>query len=201
MRKKSNNSYRPSKFVSAGKHSNWDKKVKTLEENDLFEMLDRLKEDPFILILDQVQDPHNLGACLRTADGTGVHAVITPKNKSAPVTDVVRKVSCGASENIPVYRVINLARVMKKLKKRGIWIVGTSDATKDTIYTTDLKGALAITMGAEGKGIRRLTMENCDFLVQIPMQGKVPCLNVSVATGVSLFEALRQRQNLSKKSL
>jgi 23S rRNA (guanosine2251-2'-O)-methyltransferase len=148
---------------------------------------------PLVLILDCITDPHNFGACLRTADAAGVTCVIVPKDKSAPVTETVRRVSCGGADHVPIVRVTNLARTMEKLKKAGLWLVGTSDAATQTLYQTDLKGPIGIVMGAEGDGMRRLTEENCDFLVNIPMGGSVECLNVSVATGVCLFEAVRQR--------
>lgn len=148
---------------------------------------------PFLLILDCVQDPHNLGACLRTADAAGVDAIIIPKDKSTAVTPVVRKVACGAAETVPVISVTNLARTMQELKDAGIWIAGSAGDAPQTIYQANLKGPLAIVAGAEGDGMRRLTKENCDFLVSIPMFGSVSSLNVSVAVGVMLFEAVRQR--------
>ena len=162
-------------------------------EDDLVRLLDNLKEDPFLLILDGVQDPHNLGACLRSADAAGVHAVIVPKDKSVGLTPVARKVSCGASEIVPVVQATNLARVMEILKSRNIWLFGTDDEAEKTLYQADLKGPLALVMGAEGTGMRRLTRNSCDVLMSIPMQGSVSSLNVSVASGVCLFEALRQR--------
>ncbi|MFU8893122.1 MAG: 23S rRNA (guanosine(2251)-2'-O)-methyltransferase RlmB [Luteolibacter sp.] len=150
---------------------------------------------PFLLILDCVQDPHNLGAILRSADGAGVHCVIAPKDKSCGLTETVRRVSVGAADHVPFAQVTNLARVMEKLKAAGVWIVGTSDhSASRLLYDLDLTGPLAIVMGSEDKGMRRLTEENCDFLAALPMAGKVECLNVSVATGVCLFEAVRQRR-------
>lgn len=148
---------------------------------------------PFLLILDCVQDPHNLGAILRTADGAGVHAVIAPKDKAVGITETVRRVSVGAADHIPFIQVTNLARTMEQLKEAGVWFVGTSDRAEKTLYELDLRGPLALVLGAEEKGMRRLTEENCDFLANLPMAGKVECLNVSVATGVCLFEAVRQR--------
>ncbi len=149
---------------------------------------------PFLLILDCVQDPHNLGAILRSADGAGVHCVIAPKDKSCGLTETVRRVSVGAADHVPFAQVTNLARMMEKLKAAGVWIVGTSDhSASRSLYDLDLTGPLAIVMGSEDKGMRRLTEENCDFLAALPMAGKVECLNVSVATGVCLFEAVRQR--------
>ena len=149
--------------------------------------------DELVLILDCIQDPHNLGAILRTADGAGVKAVIAPKDKSASITETVRRISVGAADSIPFIQATNLSRAMGFLKEMGYWFVGTSDANDQMIYDVDLKGKMALVMGAEGKGMRRLIEENCDFLVKIPMQGEVPCLNVSVATGVCLYEAVRQR--------
>lgn len=150
---------------------------------------------PFLLILDTVQDPHNLGACLRSANAAGVHAVIIPKDKSVGMTDVVKKVACGAAEVTPVFQVTNLARTMESLKERGVWIYGTSDDATATIYQQNFHGPIALVMGNEGFGMRRLTRELCDFLFKIPMYGSVECLNVSVATGVCLFEVVRQRNN------
>lgn len=169
-------------------------KLKSWTENDLYDLLDGLEETPFLLVLDGVTDPHNLGACLRTAEGAGVHAVIAPKDNAASITPTVRKVASGAAEVVPFIPVTNLARTLDMLKERGIWLTGTSDKAKQTLYQADLKGAIALVMGAEGAGIRRLTEERCDYLISIPMQGQVSSLNVSVATGVCLYEALRQRQ-------
>ncbi len=152
-----------------------------------------LSSDAFLLILDSIQDPHNLGACLRTADAAGVDAVIAPKDRAVAITQTVRHVAEGGAERIPFIRVTNLARTMKELQKAGLWLVGTADGARDSIFEADLTGPLAIVMGSEGKGMRRLTRENCDFLVRIPMLGQVECLNVSVAAGVCLFEAVRQR--------
>ena len=167
---------------------------KPLGDNELLSWLEAEKQPPFLLILDTVTDPHNLGACLRSAEAAGLHGVIAPKDKSVGLTPAVRKVASGAAEIIPFYQVTNLARTIRTLKERGVFIVGTllnDEAT--SLYDTDLKGALAIVMGAEGQGMRRLTIEHCDVLVYIPIVGQVESLNVSVATGVCLFEALRQR--------
>lgn len=150
--------------------------------------------NPLLLVLDGVTDPHNLGACLRSADAAGVTAVIVPKDKSADLTPVVRKVACGAAEAMPFARVTNLARCLQSLKEAGVWIIGTTGYTDTVIYDQDLRGPVALVMGAEGEGMRRLTTEQCDFLVKLPMVGTVESLNVSVATGVCLFEALRQRR-------
>ena len=166
---------------------------KPLNEGDLGELLEG-QEAPLLLILDCVQDPNNLGAILRTADGAGVTAVISPKDKAVGLTDTVRRVAVGAAESVAFVKVTNLARTMSDLKERGIWFVGTSDRAEQSLYDTDLKGPIAIVMGREGEGMRRLTEEQCDFLVKFPMKGKVDCLNVSVSAGVCLYEAVRQRE-------
>lgn len=160
----------------------------------LEELLDRTEGAPLLLVLDGVTDPHNLGACLRTADAAGAQAVIVPKDKSATLNATVRKVACGAAEVIPLVAVTNLARTLEKLQRRGVWIVGTAGEAGRELYDQDLRGPLALVMGAEGKGMRRLTREHCDFLVRLPMAGSVSSLNVSVATGICLFEAVRQRR-------
>lgn len=166
-------------------------------EGDLESLLNALDVPPFLLILDAVTDPHNLGACLRSADAAGVHAVIVPKDKSAPLNAVAKNVASGAAEHVPLIRVTNLARTMKWLQERSIWITGAAGEAQQDIYQTDFSGACALVMGAEGSGLRRLTREHCDQLTRIPMAGSVSSLNVSVATGVCLFEALRQRQSQS----
>ncbi|UUE56920.1 23S rRNA (guanosine(2251)-2'-O)-methyltransferase RlmB [Pectobacterium aroidearum] len=168
------------------------KEGRKYQENDLPALLDNL-ETPFLLILDGVTDPHNLGACLRNADGAGVHAVIVPRDRSAQLNATVKKVACGAAETVPVISVTNLARTMRLLQERNIWIVGTAGEADHTLYQSKLTGPLALVMGAEGEGMRRLTREHCDELISIPMAGSVSSLNVSVATGVCLFEAVRQR--------
>ena len=162
-------------------------------EQMLDELLDRLEVPPLLLVLDGVTDPHNLGACLRTADAAGVHAVIIPKDKSATLNATVRKVACGAAEVVPLVAVTNLARALEKLRQKGLWVVGTAGDAEQTLYQQDMTGPLIVVMGAEGTGMRRLTREHCDYLVHLPMQGTVSSLNVSVATGVCLFEAQRQR--------
>ena len=162
-------------------------------EDDLLQALSGQEKLPFLLILDGVTDPHNLGACLRTADAVGVQAVIIPKDKSASLSPVVRKVACGAAETVPLVRVTNLARFMRRLRDDGVWLIGTAGEAGSTLYQADFSGPVALVMGAEGKGMRRLTREHCDLLISIPMQGQVDSLNVSVATGVCLYEALRQR--------
>lgn len=162
-------------------------------EDDLLSQLAGGDEPPFLLVLDGVTDPHNLGACMRTADAVGVQAVIVPKDKSASLTPVARKVACGAAETVPFVRVTNLARFLRTLKDQGVWLIGTAGEAKATLFQADFKGPVALVMGAEGKGMRRLTREHCDQLINIPMLGHVDSLNVSVATGVCLYEALRQR--------
>lgn len=162
-------------------------------ETDLDLFLSDLPKDKFILVLDGVTDPHNLGACIRTADAAGVDAVIAPRDRSAPLNSTASKVACGAAETIPYFQVTNLVRTLKQLQESGVWIVGTAGEVAESIYSTDLSGPVALVMGAEGRGIRRLTRENCDCLINIPMAGDVSSLNVSVATGIALFEVVRQR--------
>ncbi|MFM2276534.1 MAG: rRNA ((2251)-2-O)-methyltransferase RlmB [Pseudomonadota bacterium] len=151
------------------------------------------RANPLILVLDGVTDPHNLGACLRVADGAGVHAVIAPKDHAAGINATVAKVASGAAETVPYFMVTNLARTLNELKDRDIWVIGTSDVATKTLYQADLKRPVALVLGAEGAGMRQLTTKTCDDLVSIPMQGAVESLNVSVASGVCLFEAVRQR--------
>lgn len=169
-----------------------------LSERDLFTLLgQRLQSErkpPFLLVLDEVQDPHNLGACLRSANAAGVDAVIIPQDRSASMTPTVRKIAAGAAEMTPLFRVTNLATTLTKLKKAGVWCYGLDQSGTQLIYDTTLTGALALVLGAEGKGLRRLTKERCDGLIAIPMAGNVSSLNVSVAAGICLFEAVRQRQ-------
>lgn len=162
-------------------------------ENDLDGILDAVSGPVLLLILDGIQDPHNLGACLRSADAAGVHAVIAPKDKSVGMTPTVAKVASGAAETVPFIQVTNLARTLRALQERNIWIYGAAAEAEKTLYEADLKGSVALVLGAEGSGLRRLTREHCDFLLNIPMKGSVSSLNVSVATGVFLFEAVRQR--------
>jgi 23S rRNA (guanosine2251-2'-O)-methyltransferase len=164
-----------------------------LGEGALDDILDAAGATPLVLVLDGVQDPHNLGACLRTADACGVHAVVVPRDRAASLSPIVRKVASGAAETVPLIQVVNLARTLKWLKERGLWLVGTDDEAPQSLHAADFKGPLAIVMGGEGAGMRRLTKEHCDSLVAIPMAGVVESLNVSVATGVVLFEAIRQR--------
>jgi 23S rRNA (guanosine2251-2'-O)-methyltransferase len=164
-------------------------------EGRLDAILDAIDGEPLVLVLDGVQDPHNLGACLRTADAAGVHLVVVCKDRSAGITPVVRRAASGAAETLAIIQATNLSRVLRNLKKRGIWLAGTSDNAPDSLYSTDLTGPLALVMGNEGSGLRRLTSELCDYLVSIPMSGGVESLNVSVATGVCLYEINRQRHS------
>ncbi len=166
---------------------------KEMQESDLLAALENWDVPPLLLVLDGVTDPHNLGACLRSADAAGVRAVIVPRDKSASLNPTVRKVACGAAESVPLVRVTNLARFLRSIQELGVWVIGTAGEADATLYQADFKGATALVMGAEGKGMRRLTREHCDALINIPMRGQVESLNVSVATGVCLFEALRQR--------
>lgn len=159
------------------------------------ESLDAEDKAPFFLILDQIQDPHNLGACLRTAEGAGVDAVVLPRDGAVPVNDTVRRVAAGAADRMPVFYVTNLGRVLEKLKNMGLWTTGTANEANCSLYQLDFTGPAAIVMGAEGKGLRRLTRQHCDQLVSIPMAGDVSSLNVSVATGIILYEVVRQRSD------
>ncbi len=167
-----------------------------LSENDLKNAVDSLEEPALFLVLDNVQDPHNLGACLRTADATKVHGIIITKDNSTGITPTVCKVACGAAEIVPVYSVTNLARTLRWLKNEGLWIVGAAGETTQTFYQVDFSIPTALVIGAEGQGLRRLTKEQCDFLISIPMFGTVESLNLSVATGVLLYEVVRQRNKL-----
>lgn len=167
--------------------------AKTYAESDLDSLLNSISGPLFLLVLDGVQDPHNLGACLRSADAAGIHAVIAPKDKSVGLTPTVAKVASGAAQTVPFIQVTNLARTLRELKERNIWIYGAEASAEKTLYQTDLKGSIALVLGAEGSGLRRLTREHCDVLMNIPMNGSVSSLNVSVATGIFLFEAVRQR--------
>ena len=167
--------------------------VKLPDEDALFARLETLDEAPLLLVLDGVTDPHNLGACLRTADAAGVHAVIIPRDNAVGLTPAARKVASGAADSVLLVQVTNLSRTLEKLQRAGVWIVGTAGDAETSLYEQDLTGPLAIVMGAEGKGLRRLTRERCDYLVSLPMRGQVESLNISVATGICLYEALRQR--------
>ncbi len=184
------------KMAEGGRHQGIamrSKARKVLDENDLEDLLERSEKTPFLLILDGVQDPHNLGACLRTADAAGVLAVIVPVHRGVGITSTVRKVATGAAESVPLIQVNNLARLLDLLKQRGIWLIGTAGEATTSLHEQDLTGPLALVMGAEDKGMRRLTREACDALIHIPMQGVVESLNVSTATAVCLYEAVRQR--------
>lgn len=163
------------------------------QEADLLRMVDEKAGPLLILVLDGVTDPHNLGACIRSADAAGVDAVVVPRDKSADLTPAARKVACGAAEVVPFARVTNIARTLDALKARNVWVFGAAGEAEKSIYDNDLTGSMALVMGAEGQGLRRLTREHCDFLVKLPMVGSVSSLNVSVATGICLFEVVRQR--------
>jgi 23S rRNA (guanosine2251-2'-O)-methyltransferase len=169
-------------------------RVETVQvAHSLDDLLDEVQGPPLLLVLDGVTDPHNLGACLRVADGAGAHAVIAPKDHAVGINATVAKVASGAAETVPYFMVTNLARTLGELKERSIWVVGTSDDAPRTLYQADLKGPTALVLGAEGSGMRQLTRKTCDELVSIPMSGAVESLNVSVASGVCLYEARRQR--------
>ncbi|MFT5032229.1 MAG: 23S rRNA (guanosine2251-2'-O)-methyltransferase [Bacteroidia bacterium] len=163
-------------------------------EKQLPELLAQLPAPALVLVLDGVTDPHNLGACLRSADAAGVSLVIAPKDKSASLNATVRKVACGAAETVPFVAVTNLARTLKQLQDAGVWLVGMAGEAEQSLYDVDLTGPIAVVMGAEGAGLRRLTREHCDYLAKLPMAGAISSLNVSVATGVVLFEVVRQRR-------
>ena len=189
----------------AGSHGHQGVAARVEEVKDtrtLDELLDDLEAEgvvaPLLLVLDGVTDPHNLGACLRVADGAGVHAVIAPKDHAAGINATVAKVASGAAETVPYFMVTNLARTLNSLKERNIWIIGTSGDADQHLYQVDFKGPTALVLGAEGDGMRQLTRKTCDALVSIPMQGAVESLNVSVASGVCLYEAVRQRMNVAK---
>lgn len=166
-------------------------------EDDLKQAVMALSESAFYLVLDQVQDPHNLGACLRTADAVGAHGIIIPKDNAASITPTVCKVASGAAETVPVYQVTNLARVLRWMKEQNIWIMGAAGEAEQTIYDMTLDMPLALVMGTEGTGMRQLTRKHCDFLVKIPMAGQVESLNVSVAAGVLMYEVFRQKHSVT----
>ncbi|PRD64501.1 23S rRNA (guanosine(2251)-2'-O)-methyltransferase RlmB [Malikia granosa] len=190
-------SLRIAKLCGSHGHQGVAARVTEVEQvRSLDELLEQLEADgiaPLLLVLDGVTDPHNLGACLRVADGAGAHAVIAPKDHAAGINATVAKVASGAAETMPYFMVTNLARTLNELKERNIWIIGTSGDADKTIYQADLKGPVALVLGAEGPGMRQLTRKTCDDLVGIPMKGAVESLNVSVASAVCLYEALRQR--------
>jgi len=184
-------------FYGGGRHQGVVARVALKSLGDtLDEVLDGI-EQPLVLILDGVTDPHNLGACLRVANAAGAHAVIAPKDRSAGITPAVSKVASGAAEATPYLMVTNLARTLRELKERQVWIVGADERAPQSLYQADLPGAIAWVLGAEGEGMRRLTRENCDLLVRIPMAGQVGSLNVSVSAGVCLFESVRRRLSKS----
>ena len=204
-------SARLGKLAGSSNHQGVVAKVSAdVKQESLDELLDRLQTpenqqepqgawaNPLFLLLDSVTDPHNLGACLRVADGAGVHAVVAPKDHAVGVNATVAKVASGAADTIPYFMVTNLSRTIKELQECGIWVIGTSDTAEHSIYDVDLTGPVALVLGAEGTGMRQLTAKNCDQLVSIPMLGGVESLNVSVASGVCLYEAVRQRQALAK---
>jgi 23S rRNA (guanosine2251-2'-O)-methyltransferase len=174
-------------------HANLSRRAPAVSEDELIGMVDG-RRDALVLVLDCVQDPNNLGACLRTADAAGAVAVVAPRDKSSPLTDVVRHVAAGAAETTPYVQVSNLARAIDRLKEAGLWLVGTADEAAQDFYELDLTGPIGVVMGAEGAGLRRLTAEKCDHLARLPMLGSVPCLNVAVAAGICLFECVRQRR-------
>lgn len=167
--------------------------IEPMDEKQFLAKL-RETEDPFVLVIDGVQDPHNLGACLRSADAAGVDFVVAPQKHTCGLTETVRRIACGGADRVPYIQVQNLNRTLEKMKEIGLWIVGTGDAQAKLLYEVDMKGPLAIVLGREDFGMRKAIADKCDFLVKIPMLGHVDCLNLSVATGVCLFEAVRQRQ-------
>lgn len=186
---------RLAKLAGSGRHQGVVARVNALPmQHSLDDVMDAVEGVPLLLVLDGVTDPHNLGACLRVADGAGAHAVLAPKDHAVGLNATVAKVASGAAETVPYLMVTNLARSLNELKERDIWIIGTSDQAEKSIYDVDLKRPVAIVMGAEGQGMRQLTGKTCDELVRIPMQGAVESLNVSVASGICLYEALRQRR-------
>jgi 23S rRNA (guanosine2251-2'-O)-methyltransferase len=167
--------------------------------SSLEEVIEDLSEPALLLVLDGVQDPHNLGACLRVADGMGAHAVVAPKDRAVGLSPTVHKVASGAAESVPFIMVTNLARTLRDLKDKGIWVAGTAETGARSLFDADLKGPLALVLGAEGEGLRRLTRETCDELISIPMLGSVESLNVSVAAGIGLYEARRQRRAVGSR--
>ena len=187
---------RLAKLAGSAGHQGVAARVQPVEQaHSLDDLLDELQEPPLLLVLDGVTDPHNLGACLRVADGAGAHAVIAPKDHAAGINATVAKVASGAAETVPYFMVTNLARTLGELKERSIWITGTAGEATQSLYEVDLRGPSALVLGAEGPGMRQLTRKTCDQLVRIPMNGAVESLNVSVAAAVCLYEALRQRQH------
>jgi 23S rRNA (guanosine2251-2'-O)-methyltransferase len=187
-------SLRLSRMAGSAGHQGVVARVEPLPvSHSLDDLLDTVEGPPLLLVLDGVTDPHNLGACLRVADGAGAHAVIAPKDHAVGINATVAKVASGAAETVPYFMVTNLARTLGELKERSIWCLGLSDEATQTVYQSDLKTATALVLGAEGTGLRQLTRKTCDALVSIPMLGGVESLNVSVASGICLYEAVRQR--------
>lgn len=184
---------KPAQRERDSKHADLSAPLPHMSEEELYEQIFEQKNTT-VLILDCIEDPHNLGACLRTADAAGVLAVVTPKNKAASITETVRRVASGGAESVPVVQVTNLAQSMTKMKEAGLFLIGTSDQATQDLYQMNLTGRIGIVMGSEGNGLRRLTVDTCDDLIKIPMVGTVPCLNISVATGVCLYEVVRQRK-------
>jgi len=185
---------RLAKLAGSARHQGVVARVQALpQSHSLDDVLDAAEGVPLLLVLDGVTDPHNLGACLRVADGAGAHAVVAPKDHAVGLNATVAKVASGAAETMPYFMVTNLARTLNELKERNIWVIGTSDDAPKSVYEVDLKGPVALVLGAEGPGMRQLTRKTCDELVHIPMRGAVESLNVSVASGICLYEALRQR--------
>ncbi len=188
-------------FIGGGRHQGVVARIAVRNFGErVDDLLDTIEGPPFLLVLDGVTDPHNLGACLRVANAAGVHAVIAPRDRAAGISATVSKVASGAAEATPYFMVTNLARTLDELKERNIWIVGTSDQAETELYAADIPESVAWVLGAEGEGMRRLTRDKCDLLVRIPMQGQVDSLNVSVATGVCLFESVRRRHASSKSA-
>lgn len=169
--------------------------VEYKELDDIFALAEERKEDPFIIIADEIEDPHNLGALIRSAECAGCHGVIIPKRRAVGVTEIVVKTSVGATQYVPVVRVNNINETIRALKDRGVWVVGTDGNADKLYYEQDLTGPIAIIIGSEGRGMNSLTMKNCDYLVKIPMMGKITSLNASVSGGIVMFEALKQRIN------
>ncbi len=183
----------------ANRHFDLSKVVAVFPEEKLDSILETV-EKPLLLVLDGIQDPHNLGACLRVADAAGVNAVVVPKNRAASITPTVRKIACGGAENVVFVQVVNIPRTLEKITHQGVFILGTSDKATKSLYDFDLTGPTAIVIGSEANGMRRLTSERCGALASIPMSGKVECLNASVSAGVVLFEVVRQRKMLGERS-
>ncbi|MGH8619083.1 MAG: 23S rRNA (guanosine(2251)-2'-O)-methyltransferase RlmB [Burkholderiales bacterium] len=186
-------------LTGRARHQGVAARVAAARAQSLDDVLEAVTGDPLVLVLDGITDPHNLGACLRVADAAGVHAVVAPKDHAVGINATVSKVASGAAETVPYCMVTNLARTLRELKERGLWIVGADEAGPQTLHAAKLSGPLAWVLGAEGEGMRRLTREHCDLLVRIPMAGAVESLNVSVAAGVCLFETVRQRRDTPAK--